>query len=503
MFRYLSRPFVIFVGINSTDRTSKMNGTWENYFCSILADATPQQRTGYFRPWMGDEGVPLIKKLVSTGKMDFSDSIGKPASGNRVRVPPLNGFILQTFWDLLEIELKPKGNKLLSIIELWTCSKQSDKPLNKWLTNIYNLVEVCDYPEDSKNRIIRDALIIGCSSDKAKDKIVQQGEAITLNQVIEILQTEDAMIETLQGLRNPEPVQQIHYVSYEKKKKSRKFNDTSSTSSEQNSSSTRLCYHCREPYSKKHESQWKAKSARCEECQMIGQFKRCCKKLGNFPRDNSNQQNQSSSTGSGRMNMATAVPQLDAEFFNERGLPKVYNLPPAPQIGSMNILKKVPQNNAILISETGEEIQLIEQSNQPNNTPSVPGSVPPSDFSQIEFPLTEVVNQSQIDFYSITDMFQPRESSNSSKEAPPSTDLTLKNMDIWASDEEMRETRDLNISAKSPQSTRDSCTIPTSINSTLKKSISGTKIDMPIEEWYEISFNKKGKDVSVKPLKVL
>ena len=67
----------------------------------------------------------------------------------------------------------------------------------------------------------------------------------------------------------------------------------------------------------------------------------------------------------------------------------------------------------------------------------------------------------------------------------------------------MRETRDLNISAKSPQSTRDSCTIPTSINSTLKKSISGTKIDMPIEECYEISFNKKGKDVSVKPLKVL
>ena len=138
--------------------------------------------------------------------------------------------------------------------------------------------------------------------------------------MIEILQTEDAMIETLQGLRNPEPVQQIHYVSYEKKKKSRKFNDTSSTSSKQNSSSTKLCYHCREPYSKKHESQCKAKNARCEECQMIGHFKRCCKKLGNFPNNHSNRQNQSSSTGSGRMNVAIAVPQLDAEFFDERGV---------------------------------------------------------------------------------------------------------------------------------------------------------------------------------------
>ena len=82
--------------------------------------------------------------------------------------------------------------------------------------------------------------------------------------------------------------------------------------------------------------------------------------FGNFPNNHSNQQNQSSSTGSGRMNLATAVPQLDAEFFNERGLPKIYNLPPAPQIGSMNILKKIPQNDAILISKRGEEIQLIK-----------------------------------------------------------------------------------------------------------------------------------------------
>ena len=161
--------------------------------------------------------------------------------------------------------------------------------------------------------------------------------------MIEILQTEDATIETLQGLRNPEQVQQIHYVLYEKKKKSRKFDDASSTSSKQNSSSTKLCYRCREPYNKKHESQCKAKNAKCEECQMIGHFKRCCKKLGNFPNNHSNSQNQSSSTGSGRMNVASAVSQLDAEFFNERGLPKVYNHPPAPQIGSMNILKRIPK----------------------------------------------------------------------------------------------------------------------------------------------------------------
>ena len=43
----------------------------------------------------------------------------------------------QTYWDLLDEEFKPKGNKLLSIIELWTHSKQGDKPLNQWLTQVY------------------------------------------------------------------------------------------------------------------------------------------------------------------------------------------------------------------------------------------------------------------------------------------------------------------------------------------------------------------------------
>ena len=126
----------------------------------------------------------------------------------------------------------------------------------------------------------------------------------------------------------------------------------------------------------------------------------------------------------------------------------------------MSILKKVPQNNAILVSERGEEIQLIEQPKQPNNTPSVtgsvPGSFPPSDFSQIEFPLMEVVNQSQIDSSSISDMLDLAESNNSLRKASKSTDLPLKSTQNSGSSEEIKEFRD---SVKPPQFTRDSHTI--------------------------------------------
>ena len=36
----------------------------------------------------------------------------------------------------------------------------------------------------------------------------------------------------------------------------------------------------------------------------------------------SNRQNQSFSTGPGKMNIASALPQTEADFFDEKGLPK-------------------------------------------------------------------------------------------------------------------------------------------------------------------------------------
>ena len=135
-------------------------------FSSALADCTPKQKTSYLRYWMGDQGIPMVKKWTALGKLDFSN----PTEGGKDR-PISSGFVLKNYWDLLEAEFKPKGNKLLSVTELWSRSKQGSKTLNEWLTYVYNLVELCDYG-DSKDRIIRDVLIIGCNSDKAKDKIV-------------------------------------------------------------------------------------------------------------------------------------------------------------------------------------------------------------------------------------------------------------------------------------------------------------------------------------------
>ena len=312
----------------------------ELIFSSALEESSSKQKVSYLRYWMGEQGIPLVKKWTALGKLDFSSSEEDALS---------SGYILQNYWNLLEAEFKPKGNKLLSVIELWTRSKQGSKTLNEWLTYVYDLVESCDYG-DSSERIIRDVLIIGCNSDKAKDKIVRQGEKIKLQDVIEILQLEDSTRQTLTEMTST--TQKIHYASYEKKKgtgKKQKFqsysNSSSSSSSGQKQDSTgsqKLCYRCSKNYTKGHEKVCKALNAKCNACGVEGHFEIACKKSGNFPKKSSKFQKPGST---GRMNIASAVeePALQADFFDEKGVLKEYK----PK--SMYVLSGTSDDKPIMI----------------------------------------------------------------------------------------------------------------------------------------------------------
>ena len=443
----------------------------EFIFCSALADSTPKQLVSYLKYWMGDQGIPLIEKWESTGKLDYSNANETPATEGGRRRTLSSGYKVQTYWDLLDEEFKPKGNKLLSIIELWTRSKQGDKPLNQWLTQVYNLVNICKYPEDSTDRIIRDVLIVGCNSNHARDKIIRQGEAVTLNEVIEILQTEESTHSTMQQIQSydKKSTGSMYYQTYDSRsKKSKVSNEQNSSSSP--TGSKKKCFRCGETFSRQHMKECRAQDVTCNGCGIKGHLKKCCKKSSNFPKDNSNRQNQFPSTGPGKMNIASTLPQTEADFFDEKGLPKQY-IPQNQHTGSMYVLKKFQgKPNDILFSDNGVEIQHSVSDLDP-------APIPTPDFPFQEFPLTEVVRQSQIDISSISDTSDPRETSSSSSKATKSTDLPLqsglKSVLANRSHEEMRENRDLTVSTAPTQSSRDSNTISIPDNSTTRESNPG------------------------------
>ena len=147
--------------------------------------------------------------------------------------------------------------------------------------------------------------------------------------MIEILQTEESTHSTMQQIQNydKKSTGSIYYQAYDSRSKKSK-----NPSNEQNSSSShtgftgskKKCFRCGENFSRQHMKECRAQDVTCNGCGIKGHLKKCCKKSGNFPKDSNRQNNQSSSTGPGRMNIASTLPQTEADFFDEKGLPKQY-----------------------------------------------------------------------------------------------------------------------------------------------------------------------------------
>ena len=330
------------------DRYLQWKYSVELIFSSALSKATPAEKSSYIRLWMGPEAMPLIQKWTSTGKIDFSTPEEIPGAGGRARVPLSNGFIIQTFWDLLEEELKPKGNKLISILELLSDkSKQGSKPLNDWLSYVYNLVETCNYGV-SKDRIIRDILFKGCASAKAKDTIIRRGDQISLADVIEILQTEDATSNTHETIKEidsttrMDPVASVHYASYENNKKSKKKHHSTEQNTPSNNStkSSKSCFRCGKPYFQGHDAECKAIGATCNECFKTGHFQVVCGSLGRLPR-RVQKPNSTDRKTAQQHSLSGSPVQAPVGFYNEQGNWVAEPPRPPPTVKSMCSLSVV------------------------------------------------------------------------------------------------------------------------------------------------------------------
>ena len=242
-------------------------------FNSALTKASNAEKSSYVQLWMGKESYPIVRKWTAENRLDFTRRVA--ADGN----PISSGFLPETYFTLLEAEFKPKANRIISIIHLWTQVKQGNTELNEWITRIINLVEECGYAE--KNRIIRDALIVGTNSDRAKEMMVRKGSNATLEDVLEILQTEystDLMVQQYNS-----ETRNVHYLKYDSRKgKGKKKSSSHSTSknpAEQNSNSTdKKCFRCGGKWFKGHEKDCKAIKAKCHSCGTVGHFDKVCKK---------------------------------------------------------------------------------------------------------------------------------------------------------------------------------------------------------------------------------
>ena len=261
---------------------------------SVYADKPNAFKAKIVQLWMGKDSYPLVKMWEDAGELPRANA-GDAGNLPATYIRKLNEFF------------KPKQNKLMAIRAVWTDFQQGNEELNSWITRVSNAVQLASYhvlPDRMtiKDRIVRDILLNGCNSQKARTRIMKEGADILLPAVINILQEEKQATQF-------EP-KQVNYVKYDAKrgkkgkKHGRKPMETSTSSS---TSNLKKCYRCGDPFSKEHMEHCKAKSATCRSCNKVGHYAKCCKKSGNFPKK-----------GSKRVNVLEET-STSTQFFNEAG----------------------------------------------------------------------------------------------------------------------------------------------------------------------------------------
>ena len=162
----------------------------------------------YIIYWSGDHGMDLIDKW------EAEDKITDASRGT-----------LDTYWNLFEEYIHPQTNQLIAVVELKRLF-QGSMTLEDFHTKALHLVKQARYERAAKERVLRDTIISGISSDKIRAKIVKKGKDVTLAHVMEVARLE---ISTQNHLDRMQETAKVNYIQHGKSTRNKKGKGKHST----------------------------------------------------------------------------------------------------------------------------------------------------------------------------------------------------------------------------------------------------------------------------------
>ena len=118
---------------------------------------------------------------------------------------------------MFQKHISPKTNALIAVIELRRLT-QGNMSLEDFHAQCVKLIDESEFPNDARDRLLRDTLIHGISSDSSRTKIVKKGKDISLNDVLDICRTQVAVDQQMSCIT---PSKQISYLKYGNNKKAK------------------------------------------------------------------------------------------------------------------------------------------------------------------------------------------------------------------------------------------------------------------------------------------
>ena len=182
--------------------------------CNLVFDGPLESKAEDYKVrmlllWAGDKGL----EIYNTASWNND--------GDKLKLEPVFG--------KLEAHVKPLSNQINARFHLRSL-KQGEKQLEEFVTEVRTLVNDGGYTNQAKEEAIRDALVFGINSNKARHDAFAVGNNLTFQQVYNFAKTEESADLQMKMLEQQNTQQStVHAVSRDVRQKSN-HNTESSTS---------------------------------------------------------------------------------------------------------------------------------------------------------------------------------------------------------------------------------------------------------------------------------
>ena len=110
--------------------------------------------------------------------------------------------------------MKPRSNKVFARHEFHLRVQQAGESFEQFLTELKLLVKDCGHADPDE--MVRDRVVIGCYSSKAREKLIHEGSDLKLEKAIDVARTEEISQAQLQTMATENP--SINSVKTKKQK---------------------------------------------------------------------------------------------------------------------------------------------------------------------------------------------------------------------------------------------------------------------------------------------
>ena len=233
-------------------------GAWRSFkqHCEFMFGGphkgkSEDQLCNYLMIWVGEKGRDIYNTWTLTG-----DESKK----------------LKMYYEKFESHVKPKSNQVFARYKFHKKVQQESEPFEQFLTELKLLVKDCGYKDPDK--MVRDRVVIRCCSQKVREKLIQEGSKLTLEQAIDIARTLELSHAQLQTMAGEDRSVEVHGLNTRQDES--KSNRNPKKKQGQWESERNECPRCGFKNHDKRE-QCPAHGKKCAKCFKLHHYARVCK----------------------------------------------------------------------------------------------------------------------------------------------------------------------------------------------------------------------------------